>query len=83
MEDSHAEMATRLAPDTPVHVMTDFLPLNHAHRGAGIPDPFGGDRDTYRATFEMLRLAMLGLFDALRDEDGGGEIVMLGHVSRR
>lgn len=70
MEPSHARAATGLAPDTQVHVMTDFLPPNHALHGAGVPDPFGGDLDTYGATFELLRLAMRGLFDAILDEDG-------------
>ena len=68
MEPSHGEMAARLAGGTPIDVMTDFLPPNHASRGAGVPDPFGGDLDTYEGTFELLRLAMRGLFDALRDE---------------
>ena len=70
MDPSHGEMATRLAPGTRIDIITDFLPPNHAYRGAGVPDPVGGNLDTYEGTFEMLRLAMSGLFDVLRDEEG-------------
>ncbi|MCY3699749.1 MAG: hypothetical protein OXH46_08955 [Gemmatimonadetes bacterium] len=73
MEASHARAAARLAPDAPVRVMTDFLPADDDWRGAGVPDPYGGDVETYEETRKLLTRAMRGLFDALGEERGGRE----------
>ena len=72
MEASHAGAAVRLAPDAAVHVMTDFLPAEHERSAGGVPDPYGGDFETYEATRALLTLAMRGLFDALGEDAGGG-----------
>ncbi len=72
MEASHARAAARLAPDAAVHVMTDFLPAHHERSQDGVPDPYGGDVETYEATRKLLALAMRGLFDALGDDPRGG-----------
>lgn len=72
MEASHAGAAARLAPDARVRVMTDFLPADHERSGGGVPDPYGGDLETYAATWELLARAMRGLFDALGEDEGGG-----------
>lgn len=70
MDRSHAEMVQRHVPDANVHVMTDYLPANHALRGQGVPDPIGGDLETYEATYETLRMAIRGFLDALTPESG-------------
>lgn len=81
MEPSHAEVAARWEPRASVHVMTDFLPREEAHMGGGgdrgpevlvgprpgVPDPYGGDMETYAATWALLERAMQGFFDWLRD----------------
>ncbi len=72
MDQSHSEMAARVAGRTPVDLVTDYLPLNHARHGAGVPDPLGGDIDAYEATYDTLLLAVRGLFDALRHQPEGG-----------
>ncbi len=72
MEASHARAAARLAPDAAVHVMTDFLPEDRGRSEGGVPDPYGGDIETYEATRELLTLAMRGLFDALGGDGRGG-----------
>lgn len=72
MEASHAEAATRWMPDADVRVMTDFLPAEEERSGRGVPDPYGGDLETYEATWALLTLAMRGLFDVLQ-EPGRGE----------
>ena len=72
MEASHARAAERWVPDATVHVMTDFLPADQRRSGRGVPDPYGGDLQTYEGTWELLTLAMRGLFDALGDEERGG-----------
>ncbi|WP_419858974.1 low molecular weight protein arginine phosphatase [Candidatus Palauibacter irciniicola] len=73
MEASHARGAARLAPHAAIRVMTDFLSADDEWRGSGVPDPYGGDLDTYEATRELLTRAMQGLFDALGEERGGRE----------
>ena len=73
MEASHARAAARLAPDAAIRVMTDFLPADDDWRGGGVPDPYGGDLDTYEATRELLTRALWGLFDALGEARGGRE----------
>lgn len=74
MEASHARAAVHWDPDATVHVMTDFLPADHGRSGGGVPDPYGGDLQTYEGTWELLTLAMRGLFDVLDEgERGGGE----------
>ncbi|MCG8467166.1 MAG: low molecular weight protein arginine phosphatase [Gemmatimonadetes bacterium] len=74
MDAGHVDAATRLDASVPAHLMSDFLPANHALRGHGVPDPFGGDLDAYLATYVLLSQAMTGLFDAFRDvvAKGGG-----------
>lgn len=72
MEASHARAAARLAPDAAVHVMTDFLPADHERSAGGVPDPYGGDVETYEETRALLTLAMRGFFDALDEDERGG-----------
>lgn len=72
MEISHAQSSARWAPDADIRVMTDFLPADDGRRGTGVPDPYGGDLATYEATWELLALAMGGLFDAVEEADPGG-----------
>jgi protein-tyrosine-phosphatase len=70
MDRPHVEMVRRSAPDLAVALIGDFLPSVHPAAGGGVPDPFGGDRDTYLATIEHLEAAIAGLFDRLDGEDG-------------
>ena len=72
MEPGHAHAAARLAPDAVVHVMTDFLPAGHERSAGGVPDPYGGDVETYEATRALLTLAMRGLFNALAEDERRG-----------
>lgn len=65
MERSHADAVAHWAPRASVHVMTDFLPSDDPGVGAGVPDPYGGDVDTYEATWALLDRAMEGFFDWL------------------
>ncbi|WP_420634782.1 low molecular weight phosphatase family protein [Candidatus Palauibacter sp.] len=51
MEASHAEAAARWDPAASIHVMTDFLPRDDERVGAGVPDPYGGDIETYEETW--------------------------------
>lgn len=72
MEASHARAAEHWAPDATVHVMTDFLPADHERSGGGVPDPYGGDLKTYEGTWELLTLAMRGLFEVLGEGEREG-----------
>lgn len=72
MEASHARAAARWVPDAEVRVMTDFLSPDEERSGRGVPDPYGGDLETYEATWDLLTLAMRGLFDALEEQGRGG-----------
>ncbi len=73
MDHAHVEAAAAINGSTPVHLMSDFLPPNHALHGRGIPDPIGGDRARYAQTYDVLALAIRGLFDALRDRTEASE----------
>ena len=74
MEASHAEAATRWAPEASVHVMTDFLPPDDRWAGGGVPDPYGGDLETYEATWTLLERAMRGFFDWLLEADQTSDV---------
>ena len=39
----------------------------HVGPRPGVPDPYGGDMETYAATWALLERAMQGFFDWLRD----------------
>ena len=67
MDASHAEATVRWTPEAAVHLMTDFLPRDDGQAGSGVPDPYGGDIETYEATWVLLERAVCGLFDWLRD----------------
>ena len=69
MEASHAEAAARWAPEASVYVMTDFLPADDRQAGSGVPDPYGGDLETYEATWALLERAMRGFFDWLQEAE--------------
>ena len=71
MEASHAAAVSRWDPTAPVRVITDFLPARHDRAGGGVPDPYGGDLETYQRSWRLLALAMRGLFEALRTDGTG------------
>lgn len=74
MEASHAEAAARWAPEASVHVMTDFLPAGDRWAGSGVPDPYGGDLETYEATWVLLERAMRGFFDWLLEVEQAPDV---------
>lgn len=68
MDERHAEAARRLAGETPVRLAGEFLPEDHPAHGRGIPDPYGGDIDTYEETFDLLERAVRGLLETVDGE---------------
>lgn len=60
----HAETVLVEVPDAPVALLTRYLPAGHEARDRDVPDPIGGDLETYAATFDVLSAAIVGLFDS-------------------
>ena len=63
MGASHAHAIAALGGGEKVAIITDFLEGENA--GVPIADPFGGDEDSYRETFDQLRAAVSALLDRL------------------
>lgn len=72
MTSSHRAGVEQLVPRAEIRLLTDFLPPDHPDHGCGIPDPIGGDRETYDDTYEVLEQAIRGLFDRLTAADAAG-----------
>lgn len=66
MGPHHLERVLALGGEGKAHVLTTFA----QGRGdpTGIADPFGGDLDMYRATFDELQREIRRVFDALASE---------------
>ncbi len=63
MGPHHLERVLALGGEGKSHILTTF---NNADGDpAGVADPFGGDLDAYRATYEELTREIRRLFDAL------------------
>lgn len=65
MDRGHVESARRLLPGVRAELLTEGLPAGHAEQGRPVPDPIGGERETYEATFDLLDAAVKALFDRL------------------
>lgn len=68
MGPHHLERVVALRADGVAHLLTDF-----ASRGASstpVADPFGGDLEAYRATFEELRTSIAQVLDRLEGDRG-------------
>ena len=65
MAPAHGEEARRIQPAARVEVVTAFLPRGHPARGRAVPDPIGGGRAEYEATYELLLEAIRGFFEGL------------------
>lgn len=63
MGPHHLERVLALGGERKSHVLTTFD--NAAGDPSGVTDPFGGDLDAYRATYEELSREIRRLFDAL------------------
>jgi protein-tyrosine-phosphatase len=63
MGSSHREMVADQGGPEKVHLVTEFLEGDAA--GQPVIDPFGGDTDIYRATFEQLQGAVGAVLDRL------------------
>lgn len=73
----HGETVLAENPEAPVALLTRYLPAGHEARDRDVPDPIGGDLETYAGTFDVLAAAIDGLFDSWdassgdeRDDDG-------------
>jgi protein-tyrosine-phosphatase len=63
MGPHHLERAFALGGETNAHLLSSFAA--GGGEGKAISDPFGGDLDTYRATFEELEDVIRRVFDRL------------------
>lgn len=72
MTPSHAAGVAGFDPRAAVRLLTDFLPDGDPNRGHPIPDPVGGDRDTYEQTYAELEAAIGALLDRLEAEGAAG-----------
>lgn len=68
----HGETVLAAAPEARVELLTRYLPEGHEARDRDVPDPIGGDVDTYARTFDVLAAAITGLF-ASRDDGTEGD----------
>lgn len=63
MGPHHLERARELGGEGKAFVLTSYA-AEHGHMD-GVADPFGGDLDVYRATYEELQREIRRVFDAL------------------
>lgn len=63
MAPQHLERVRALGGDGKAHLLTAFA--SGREGGDGIADPFGGDLDAYRETYEELQREIRRVFDAL------------------
>jgi protein-tyrosine-phosphatase len=63
MAPSHMHAARELGGGEKVALVTDFVEGENG--GAPVVDPFGGDHDSYRQTFDQLEEAVIALLDRL------------------
>jgi len=68
----HGEAVRAEVPDAPVDLLTRYLPVDHDQHDRDVPDPIGGDLETYAHTFDVLAAAITGLFDSWDASDDEG-----------
>lgn len=70
MGPHHLERAEALGGEGKAHLLTDYAA--HGASDRAISDPFGGDLDVYRATFEELEHEIRRVFDRITAERAPG-----------
>lgn len=65
MTVDHLAAVRRLSESVPAVLATEYLPADHPHSRAGVPDPFGGNDQVYGETARLLAACVKGLFDRL------------------
>lgn len=68
MSPHHRDRVLVLGGDGKTHLLTDYAA--RTADGRPVMDPFGGDLDTYRATFDELTAEVARVFDRLVAERG-------------
>ncbi len=68
MSPHHRDRAVVLGGEGKSHLLTDFA--SRSRDGRAVMDPFGGDLDTYRATFDELSAEITRVFERLAAERG-------------
>lgn len=71
MSPHHHERASALGGAGKTHLLTDFSA--RSADGRAVTDPFGGDLDAYRQTFDELTEQLTRVFDRILAERGGTE----------
>lgn len=70
MSPHHRDRAVALGGEGKTHLLTDYSA--RSTEGRAVMDPFGGDLETYRQTFDELTGEISRVFDRILVERGGG-----------
>ena len=70
MSPHHRDRALVLGGDGKAHLLTDYT--SRGNEGRAVMDPFGGDLDTYRLTFDELSREIARAFERILAERGAG-----------
>ena len=70
MGPHHLEQVEALGGERKAHLLTSYA--SHGSNQAPVSDPFGGDLDVYRATYDELERELTRMFDRLLAERGLG-----------
>lgn len=70
MSPHHRDRAVVLGGEGKSHLLTDFS--SRSAQGRAVMDPFGGDLETYRQTFDELTGEITRVFERLQVERGSG-----------
>lgn len=73
MTESHRRAVSGRGGEDRAVLLTEYLPADHPAHGRSVPDPAGGELDTYRQTLSLLREAVGGLLDELSGAGGRRE----------
>ena len=71
MSPHHVQQAIALGGNSKAHLLGAYA--GREGREAEVEDPFGGDLEDYRATYEQLQALLCDAFDRLLAEPAGGE----------
>ncbi len=63
MAPNHVETVRQLGGSGKVHLLDEYV--SNGASSNGIEDPFGGDLDSYRGTYDRLQTAISAMFDRL------------------
>ena len=70
MGPHHRERAVVLGGDARAHLLTDYA--SRGQQARPVQDPFGGELDIYRETFDELTQEIAKVFDRIAAERGAG-----------